>query len=100
MCNRILAEAAEQAAVVFVLRHVQAAALPEFLEGWRREAPRGERGAGRFVEMRQPLTRCASFSEGVAGPEALGEIGKDVVVVACKAERLSDPVHGDHPRIV
>src|SRR6185437_2743572 len=100
MCNRVLAEAAERTAVVCLLRHGQAAALPEFLEGWRREALRGERSTGRLIEMRQPLASCPPFRKGFAGPEALGEIGKDIVVVAREAERLGDPVHGNQQRII
>jgi len=53
--DRILVEAAQLAALVEVLRHDQAAALAEFLEARSREAGCGERGAGRLVEMRQPM---------------------------------------------
>jgi hypothetical protein len=40
MNDRILAEATQLATIVEALRHDQAAALPEFLEAWRREAAR------------------------------------------------------------
>src|SRR5579871_961772 len=47
MCEGILAEVSDRAAVVCLLRHGQAAALPELLEAWRRQALPGEREIGR-----------------------------------------------------
>ena len=98
MSDRILAEAAQRAAIVEVLRHVQAAGLPEFLETRRRKSLCRERGAGRLIEMRQPLPCRAAFSEIVAGSETFGKIGEYLIVIARKAERLIAQLpHGPSP---
>src|SRR3954468_5931013 len=51
----IVAEAAQPAAVVGLLRHHQAAPPPELFEARRLQAARFERGAGRLIKMLQPL---------------------------------------------
>src|SRR5215218_9994798 len=51
----IVAEAAQPATVVGLLRHHQAAALPEVFEARRLQAARLERGASRLIKMLQPL---------------------------------------------
>jgi len=88
----IVAEAAQPAAIVEVLGHVQAAGFPELLETRRGKALRGKQGADRLIEKRQPLPCRAPLGEGLAGAETLSKIGENLIVVARKAVRLGDAV--------
>src|SRR3546814_2729273 len=75
--GRILPEGSEQPAIIRLLRQLQAMARPELREARRRQPRLREAGAGRLVEIFQPLAAAAPLREGPAPTEALCEVGKD-----------------------
>src|SRR5258708_27735002 len=82
MRGRIVTEAAQPAAIVEVLGHVQAAGFPELLETRRGKALRGKQGPDRLREKRQPLPCRAPLRGGPGAAETLVKIGENVAVLA------------------
>ncbi|MCY1515351.1 hypothetical protein D9M68_499340 [compost metagenome] len=94
--RRIVAEGPQDAAVVFLLREDQFAALPELVEIRRLQALAVQRRAGLLIQVAQPFAAAAAFGEGLARAEPGRQVREDVVVVAREPVGLGQPVHGHH----
>ena len=100
MGRGIVVETPEAAAVVGLLREIQRAERPEFVEAGGGEALRREPGARRLVEIFQPLADAAALRESIVLAEPLGQAGEDRVIVAGLAMGLGHVMHGDQQGIV
>ncbi|CUK20615.1 Uncharacterised protein [Achromobacter sp. 2789STDY5608615] len=99
LAGGIVAERAQDAAVVVLLRQRQFAARPELVEVRRLQALVRERRAGPFIQVAQPFGAVAAFGEGFARAQPFGQVGEDVVVVARQAVGRGDAVHGHQQRV-
>ncbi len=99
LARGVLAEGAQDAAVVRLLRQQEFAPFPEGVEVRRFQPAFGQRGARAFVQVAQPLGAGAALRERVAGAQAFGQVGEYVVVVAGLAVRRRDAMHGHHQGI-
>ena len=97
---RVVAERAQPAAVVGLLRQLNSPRCQNSSKLGAVRPLRPSAGARRLVEMASHWRAVRPSVKASRSPEPLGELGEDVVVVARLAERLGEPVHRDHQRVV
>ncbi len=51
---------------------------------------------GHLIEMTQPFHLAAPFGEGIAETKPVGEVGKDIEIVARASNRRDRLMHGEH----
>src|ERR1700745_1912297 len=98
--ERILAESSEPPTIIRLLWQLETIARPELREARRRQAQLREAGTRRLIESFQPLADAAPLREGLAGAEALREVGKNRVIVPRLLVGCRNCMHGHQEGIV
>ena len=96
---RVRPKSSKDTAVIGRGRKRELATPPELGEIRRVPSLRGERRAGRRIEMLEPLARRPPFRERLARPEMAGKIGEDREIVARLSGRLREAAHHDEKRV-